>query len=61
MGKDSEKIAASGGSLRTCEAHHVGISPEEDRGGAEGEMGKGTGGEEEGGVATGYQENVCLR
>jgi hypothetical protein len=40
----TEWIAASGSEnnwLDTCEAHHVGISPEEDRGGAAGTVGEG--------------------
>jgi hypothetical protein len=41
MGESSEWIEASGGSsknsgLDSCEAHDVGFSPQEDRGGAEG-------------------------
>jgi hypothetical protein len=47
----SQGIAASRGNhFGTREAHHVGISPQEDRGGAAGKVGEGTGGEE-GGVA----------
>jgi hypothetical protein len=34
----------------SCETHHVGIRPEEDRGGATGTVGEGKGGSEEGGL-----------
>ena len=49
MGKGSEGIEASSeGSennwLGSCEAHHVGISPQEDRGGTAGTVGEGEGG-----------------
>jgi hypothetical protein len=55
MGKGWEGIEASSNgsennSLGTCEAHHVGGRPQEDRGGAAGTLGEGAGGEEEGGV-----------
>jgi hypothetical protein len=55
MGKGSEWIAASGGGsennwLGSCKAHHVRISPQEDRVGTAGEMGEGEGAAEEGGV-----------
>jgi hypothetical protein len=36
--------------LGTCEAHHVGISPQEDRGGAAEKLDTGKGGEEEGSI-----------
>jgi hypothetical protein len=54
MGEGSEWIAASSGGsennwVGTCEAHHVGISPQEDRGGAKVTLGE----VEEGGVASG--------
>jgi hypothetical protein len=56
MVKGSKGIEASCGDsendgLGTREAHHVSVSPQEDRGGAAGEMGAGEGGEEESGVA----------
>jgi len=41
MGKGWEGIEASGGSLGSCEAHHVGISAQEDRGGTAGTVGEG--------------------
>jgi hypothetical protein len=52
MGKGSEGTEASSGEsennwLGSCKAHHVGIRPQEDRGGAAGTVGEGTGGEEE--------------
>jgi hypothetical protein len=54
MGKGSERTEASSGSkpngFGSCEAHHVRISPQEDRGGAEGEVGEGEGSPEEGGI-----------
>jgi tRNA(Arg) A34 adenosine deaminase TadA len=51
MGEGSEWIEASGGNcFGSCQTHHVGISPQEDRGGAAGEVGEGEGGEEESGV-----------
>jgi hypothetical protein len=43
MGDCSEGIETSGGS-GSCEAHHVGISPQEDRSGAAGTVGEGEGG-----------------
>jgi hypothetical protein len=47
MGKAAEGIAANGrgedNGLGSGEAHHVGISPQEDRGGAAGEVGEGEG------------------
>jgi len=46
MGGCSEGIEASGGS-GSRKAHHVGISPQEDRSGAEKTVGEGTGGAEE--------------
>ena len=49
MGDCSEGIEASGGS-GSRKAHHVGISPPEDRGGTKIAMGQGTGGAEEGGL-----------
>jgi len=39
--------------LGSCKAHDVGVSPEEDCGGAADEVGEGTGGEEEGSVKVG--------
>jgi hypothetical protein len=52
LGKSAEWIAANDGSagLGSCKAHHVGVSPQEDRGGTAGAVGKGAGGEEEGGL-----------
>ena len=54
MGKVSEWIEVSRGSennwLGTCEANHVGISPQEDRGRAAGEVGAGEGRKEKGGI-----------
>ena len=55
MGKGSEGTEASSGEsennwLGSCKAHHVASRPQEDRGGAAGAVGEGTGGEE-GGVA----------
>ena len=48
--------ARSGGSennwLGSCETHHVGIRPEEDRGGTAGEVGEGEGSEVVGGVVS---------
>jgi hypothetical protein len=49
MGDCSEGIEASGGS-GSSKAHHVNISPEKDRGGAEEKVGAGAGGAEEGGL-----------
>jgi hypothetical protein len=51
MGAGSKWIEASSGDsendwIGTCEAHDVGISPQEDRGGAAGTLGTGEGGEE---------------
>ena len=53
MGKSSEGIASSSENnwFDTCQAHHVGIRPQEDRGGAAGTVGESEGWEEEGGVA----------
>jgi hypothetical protein len=55
MGKRAETIAASGGGSEnnefdSCQAHHVGIFPQEDRGDTAGEVGKDTGCEEESGL-----------
>jgi hypothetical protein len=55
MGKDSQGTEAnSSGSetrcLGTCEAHDVGVSPQEDCGGTKGTVGEVEGGEEEGGL-----------
>jgi hypothetical protein len=52
MGERSEWIAASEGSdgLGSCQAHHVGGGPEEDRGSTAGKVGEGEGGAEEGGL-----------
>jgi hypothetical protein len=54
MGKGSKWIAASSENIcfGFCEAHHVSISPQEDRGGTAAAVGEGEGCEEEGGVAT---------
>jgi hypothetical protein len=41
MGESAEGIAAGGGG--SCEAHHVGISPQENCGGAAGAVGEGEG------------------
>jgi hypothetical protein len=55
MGKGSEGIAINRDSedngLGSCEAHHVGISASEDRGGTAGKMGEGKGTAEEGCLA----------
>jgi hypothetical protein len=61
MGEGSEGIAASSGGsenngLGSCEAHHVGISPQEDRGGSKSEMGEVEGRAEEGGLDPGLGE-----
>jgi hypothetical protein len=52
MGEGREGNKASGGGDENkfvgCEAHHVGISPQKDRSRSKSEMGKGTGGAEEG-------------
>lgn len=37
--------------IGSCKAHHVGISPQEDRGRAAGKVGEGTCGQEESGIA----------
>jgi hypothetical protein len=55
MGKRAETVAASSGCSEnngrgSCQAHHVGFSPQEDRGGCAGEVGEDTGAAEEGGV-----------
>jgi len=55
MGKYSQEIAANAGGevwIGSCQAHHVGISPEEDRSRTAGTVGEGEGGEE-GGLALG--------
>jgi hypothetical protein len=49
MGGCSEGIEASGGS-GSRKAHHVSISPQEDRGGAEETVGGGASASEEGGL-----------
>jgi hypothetical protein len=49
MGEGPEWNAASDG-LGTCKTSHVGMSPQEDRGGAAGTVGEGKGGSEEGGL-----------
>jgi hypothetical protein len=49
MGKGSKRIEASSGNrFGNREAHHVGVSPEEDCGGAAGAVGASEGGEAEG-------------
>lgn len=51
MGEDPKGIAASSGEnnwFDSWEAHHVTVSPQEDRGGTAEEVGEGEGGEEEG-------------
>jgi hypothetical protein len=53
MVKGSKGIEASedeNNCVSTRETHHVGIRPEEDRGGAAEKVGEGEGGEEEGGI-----------
>jgi hypothetical protein len=60
-GIDASRRGGENDGLGFRKAHHVSVSPEEDRGGAAGAAGEGQGGEEEGDIATGYQENVCLR
>jgi hypothetical protein len=51
MGKGSQPIAASSGNrFGSCEAHDVGISPQEDRCGTAGAVGQGEGWEEEGSI-----------
>jgi hypothetical protein len=55
MGEYSEPIAASSRDgetgLCSCEAHHVGISTQEDRGGTKGTVGEDTGAGKEGGIS----------
>jgi len=59
MGKREETVAIGVGGkniqLRSCQTHHVGISPQEDRGGTKGTLGKGQGAAEEGGVGQAAQ------
>jgi hypothetical protein len=52
MGEDSKGIAASEGSdgIGSCQTQDVGISPQEDRGGAAGTVGEGKGSQEKGGL-----------
>ena len=51
MDEGSEGIASSqNNGLGSSEAHHVSISPQEDCGGAKGEVGEGERAEEEGGL-----------
>jgi hypothetical protein len=55
MGKRAETVAASSSCSEnngrdSCQAHHVGIFPQEDRGGTAGEVGEDTGAAEEGGL-----------
>jgi hypothetical protein len=52
MGHFSKRIGTSGGS-GSSKAHHVGISPQEDRGSAAEKVGEVAGGAEEGGLRTG--------
>jgi hypothetical protein len=66
VGKGSKgtEASSSGSSendgLDTCEAHHVGVSPQEDRGGAAGAVGEGEGWEEGGvGFIRGCREYVA--
>jgi hypothetical protein len=48
MGAGSEWIADSGGKcFGSCEAHHVGCCPQEDRDGTAGSVGEGEDGEDE--------------
>lgn len=51
MGERAQEIASSGG-LNSCQAHNVGISPQENRGGTKGKVGEaeGTAEEEIGGI-----------
>ena len=59
MGKGTERIEASSGDcFGPCQAHHVGISPQEDCGGSAGAVGEGTGGEEEGSVERRRAEEI---
>jgi hypothetical protein len=61
MGESPEWINASGGEnnrFESSEAHHVRISPQEDRGGTAGTVGEGEGGEKESGVA--YDPRISL-
>jgi hypothetical protein len=54
VGEDPKGIAASSGEnnwFDSCEAHHVTVSPQEDRGGTTEKVGEGEDGSEEGGVA----------
>ena len=50
MGEGTRRVATNssgeGDGLGSCEAHNVGISPQEDRGGTAGKVGEGEGGEE---------------
>jgi hypothetical protein len=47
MGKGTRRVATNssgeGHGLGSCEAHHVGIGPQEDRGGTKGAVGEATG------------------
>ncbi|HXM13311.1 MAG TPA: hypothetical protein VN946_25405 [Terriglobales bacterium] len=54
MGEGTRRVATNssgeGDGLGSCEAHNVGISPQEDRGGTKGAVGEDTGAGEESGV-----------
>jgi hypothetical protein len=41
MGEHTETIAIGVGQCRSCEAHHVGVSPQEDRGCSKSAVGQG--------------------
>ena len=63
MGEGTEGIAPSEKNwFGPCEAHHVGISPQEDRGGTKGEVGENTGCEDEIGCleANGLERSCSL-
>ena len=61
MGGIAEAIAVSVGwkdhEFRSCQAHHVSISPQEDCGGTAGKMGEVEGAAEEGGVDLSLKDN----
>lgn len=66
MGEGSKGIAVSSrdsenNRLGICEAHHVDFSPEEDRGGAAGEVVEVEGGGEEGGCLEAQEPTASVR
>jgi hypothetical protein len=55
MGEHSEEFAANAGGenwASSYQTHHVGVSPQEDRGGTKGTVGEDKGCEQDGGVAS---------